>query len=110
MENRWNYRLTIAMFSKGINRARTSSWSRATRLSFRSQRGVVNGWKTTGAIVLALVLWGPNLCAQNQQADPRSVNPVSPVQPIGTQKNDGDNKPLVPGLHGESRGRDLRGN
>ncbi len=80
-----------------------------TRLWFRSQDGVVNGWKTIGAIALALVLWGPSLRAQVRQADPRSVNPSSPIQPIGTKKNDGYNKPPIPSERGVPKGRDLRG-
>ena len=81
-----------------------------TRLSFRKKSGVVNGWKTAGAMALALVLWGPYLRAQDQQTDPRSVNPVSPVQPIGEKKNDGYNKPQAPAERGVSRGGDLRRN
>src|SRR5438128_2500468 len=110
MENRSNYRLIIARSSKGINRTRTSSWSRATRLSFRSPGGVVNGLKTIGAMALALVLWGPYLRAQNQQAGPRSVSPASPARPISAKQNDGYGQPPVPAGRGVSRGRDLRGN
>ena len=70
----------------------------------------MKGVKTIGAIALALVLWGPYLRAQEHQADPRSVHPVSPTQPIVTKKNGAYDKPQAPAERGVSRGRDLRGN
>ena len=62
--------------------------------------------KSTCVFAAALALGIAPLCAQGQQADSRSGSPASPIEPVGTARDDGSNRGPIPGASGVSRAYD----